>query len=162
MSVPEGVSVVGRQDRPDLTIYDFSRDNQVFMGLYIGLAPSFHPAKDEDGVETETVGGLPAETRVVKSPDGWSRDIVIELAGHRFCHFFYRDLQEPDLLLADHIIGSPCATGPDRRGSSPSPPGPENSARRRASSLRLLGPTLPLLRATGQASDRSASVLASP
>jgi len=106
VSVPDGVSVVGRRDRPDLTIYDFSRDNQVFMGLYVGLAPTFHPAKDEDGVETETVGGLPAETRVVKSPEGWSRDIVIELAGHRFCHFFYHDLQEPDLLLADHIIGS--------------------------------------------------------
>ncbi len=106
VSVPDGVSVVGRRDRPDLTIYDFSRENQVFMGLYVGLAPTFHPVKDEDGVETETVGGLPAETRVVKSPDGWSRDIVIELAGHRFCHFFYRDLQEPDLLLADHIIGS--------------------------------------------------------
>jgi hypothetical protein len=106
VSVPDGVSVVGRRDRPDLTIYDFSRENQVFMGLYVGLAPTFHPAKDEDGVETETVGGLPAETRVVKSPDGWSRDIVIELAGHRFCHFFYHDLQEPDLLLADHIIGS--------------------------------------------------------
>lgn len=106
VSVPEGVSVVGRQDRPDLTIYDFSRDNQVFMGLYVGLAPSFHPAKDEDGVETETVGGLPAETRVVKSPEGWSRDIVVELSGSRFCHFFYRNLREPDLLLADHIIGS--------------------------------------------------------
>jgi hypothetical protein len=106
VSVPDGVSVVGRRDRPDLTIYDFSRENQVFMGLYVGLAPTFHPAKDEDGVETETVGGLPAETRVVKSPEGWSRDIIIELAGHRFCHFFYRDLQEPDLLLADHIIGS--------------------------------------------------------
>ena len=106
VSVPDGVSVVGRRDRPDLTIYDFSRDNQVFMGLYVGVAPTFHPAKDEDGVETETVGGLPAATRVVKSPEGWSRDIVIELAGHRFCHFFYRDLQEPDLMLADHIIGS--------------------------------------------------------
>ena len=106
VSVPEGVSVVGRQDRPDLTIYDFSRDNQVFMGLYVGLTPSFHPAKDEDGVETETVGGMPAETRVVKSPEGWSRDIVVELSGSRFCHFFYRNLREPDLLLADHIIGS--------------------------------------------------------
>jgi hypothetical protein len=106
VSVPDGVSVVGRRDRPDLTIYDFSRDNQVFMGLYVGLAPAFHPAKNEAGIDTETVGGLPAETRVVKSSDGWSRDIVIELAGHRFCHFFYRDLREPDLLLADHIIGS--------------------------------------------------------
>ena len=106
VSVPDGVSVVGRRDRPDSTIYDFSRDNQVFMGLYVGLAPTFHPAKDEDGIDTETVGGLPAATRVVKSPEGWSRDIVIELAGQRFCHFFYRDLHEPDLLLADHIIGS--------------------------------------------------------
>lgn len=106
VSVPDGVSVVGRRDRPDLTIYDFSRDNQVFMGLYVGLTPTFHPAKDEDGIDTETVGDLPAATRVVKSPEGWSRDIVIELAGHRFCHFFYRDLREPDLLLADHIIGS--------------------------------------------------------
>jgi hypothetical protein len=106
VSVPDGVSVVGRRDRPDLTVYDFSRDNQVFMGLYVGLAPTFHPVKNEAGIDTETVGGLPAETRVVKSSDGWSRDIVIELAGHRFCHFFYRDLREPDLLLADHIIGS--------------------------------------------------------
>jgi len=106
VSVPEGVSVVGRQDRPDLTIYDFSRDNQVFMGLYVGLTPAFHPAKDQDGIETETVGGLPAETRVVKSPEGWSRDIVVELSGSRFCHFFYHNLRAPDLLLADHIIGS--------------------------------------------------------
>jgi hypothetical protein len=106
VSVPDGVSVVGRRDRPDLTIYDFSRENQVFMGLYVGLAPTFHPAKDEADIDTETVGGLPAATRVVKSSEGWSRDIVIELAGNRFCHFFYHDLREPDLLLADHIIGS--------------------------------------------------------
>ena len=106
VSVPDGVSVVGRRDRPNLTIYDFSRDNQVFMGLYVGPTPSFHPVKDEAGIETETVGGLPAETRVVKSPEGWSRDILVELSGGRFGHFFYRDLREPDLLLADHIIGS--------------------------------------------------------
>jgi hypothetical protein len=106
VSVPEGVSVAGRQERPDLTIYDFSRDNQVFMGLYIGPAPTFHPGKDEADIETETVGGLPAETRVVKSPEGWSRDMVVEISGSRFCHFFYRNLREPDLLFADHIIGS--------------------------------------------------------
>ncbi|HXP76782.1 MAG TPA: hypothetical protein VN823_21785 [Stellaceae bacterium] len=107
VSLPDGVSVLGRQDRPGITTYGFSRDDQVFMGLYVGLTPSFHPAKDEAGIETETVGGMPAQTRVVKSPDGaWSRDIVVELASHRFCHFFYRDLHEPDLLLADHIIGS--------------------------------------------------------
>ena len=107
VSLPDGVSVMGRQDRPGITTYDFSRDDQVFMGLYVGLTPSFHPVKDEAGVETETVGGMPAETRVVKSPDGaWSRDIVVELASHRFCHFFYRNLREPDLLVADHIIGS--------------------------------------------------------
>ena len=106
LSVPEGVTVVGRQDRPDLTIYDFARNHQVFMGLYVGLAPIFHPAKDEADIETETVGGLPAETRVTKSPTGWSRDIVVGLSGGRFGHFFYRNLREPDLLLADHIIGS--------------------------------------------------------
>jgi hypothetical protein len=106
VSVPDGVSVVGRQDRSDLTIYDFSRDDQVFMGLYVGPTPSFHPAKDEAGIDTETVGGFPAQTRVAKSSEGWSRDIVIEFPDGRFCHFFYRDLREPDLLLADHIIGS--------------------------------------------------------
>jgi len=106
VSVPDGVSITGRQARPDLTIYEFSRDDQVFMGLYVGPAPTFRPAKDAADIETETVGGLPAETRIVKSPDGWSRDILVELAGHRFCHFFYRNLREPDLLLADHIIGS--------------------------------------------------------
>ena len=106
VSVPDGVSVIGRRDRPSLTIFDFSRDDQVFMGLYVGPAPTFHPAKDDAGIETETVGGFPAETRVVKSGEGWSRDIVVELSGGRFCHFFYRDLHEPDLLLADHIIGS--------------------------------------------------------
>src|SRR5262249_22782319 len=107
LSVPDGVSVVRRQGRSDLTIYDFSRDNRVFMGLYVGLSPSFHPTKGDAGIETETVNGFAAETRVVKSPDGaWSRDIVVELPGHRFSHFFYRDLREPDLLIADHIIGS--------------------------------------------------------
>jgi hypothetical protein len=107
LSVPDGVSVLRRQDRPDLAVYDFSRENHVFMGLYVGRTPSFHPAKGEDGIETETVNGFKAETRVVKSPDGaWSRDIVVELSGHRFSHFFYRDLREPDLLIADHIIGS--------------------------------------------------------
>jgi hypothetical protein len=106
VSVPDGVSVIGRRDRPSLTIYDFSRDDQVFMGLYVGPTPTFHPAKDEAGIETETVGGFPAATRVVKSAEGWSRDIVVELSAGRFCHFFYRDLHEPDLLLADHIIGS--------------------------------------------------------
>jgi hypothetical protein len=107
VSLPDGVSVVRRWDRPDATIYDFSRDNRVFMGLYVGGAPVFHPAKDDDGIETETVNGFAAETRVVKSPDGaWSRDIVVELSDHRFSHFFYRDLREPDLLIADHIIGS--------------------------------------------------------
>ncbi len=104
VNLPDGVSVARRPDRP---VYDFSRDNHVFMGLYVGTAPSFHPAKDADGIDTETVNGFPAETRVVKSPDGaWSRDIVVELSGHRFSHFFYRDLREPDLLIADHIIGS--------------------------------------------------------
>ncbi|HKF70585.1 MAG TPA: hypothetical protein VKB68_02450 [Stellaceae bacterium] len=107
LSLPEGVSVVRRPDRPDLVVFDFSRDDHVFMGLYVGPSPSFHPATDEDGIETETVNGFKAETRVVKSPDGtWSRDIVVELSGHRFSHFFYRDLREPDLLIADHIIGS--------------------------------------------------------
>lgn len=107
VSLPGGVSVVRRSDRPGAAIYDFSRDNHVFMGLYVGLEPSFHPAKDADGIETETVNGFAAETRVVKSPDGaWSRDIVVELPSHRFSHFFYRDLREPDLLIADHIIGS--------------------------------------------------------
>jgi hypothetical protein len=73
----------------------------------VGLSPSFHPAKDEDGVETETVNGFAAETRVTRTADGaWSRDIVVELGGHRFSHFFYHDLHEPDLLIADHIIGS--------------------------------------------------------
>jgi len=104
VNLPDGVTVAHRQDQP---VYDFSRDNHVFMGLYVGGAPSFHPAKDADGIETETVNGFPAETRVVKSPDGaWSRDIVVELSGHRFSHFFYRNLREPDLLVADHIIGS--------------------------------------------------------
>lgn len=104
VSLPEGVSVARQPDRP---VYDFSLDNHVIMGLYVGSSPSFHPAKDEDGIETETVNGFPAETRVVKSPDGaWSRDIVVELSGHRFSHFFYRNLREPDLLIADHIIGS--------------------------------------------------------
>ena len=107
VSVPDGVSVVRREGRPGLAIYDFSRDNHVFMGLYVGPQPTFHPAKDDDGIETETVNGFNAETRVVKSPDGaWSRDIVVELPHHRFSHFFYRDLREPDLLIADHIIGS--------------------------------------------------------
>jgi hypothetical protein len=107
VSLPDGVSVARRQDRPELAVYDFTYDNHVFMGLYVGLAPSFHPAKDADGIDTETVNGLAAETRVVKSPDGtWSRDIVVELSGHRFSHFFYRNLREPDLLIADHIIGS--------------------------------------------------------
>jgi len=107
VSLPEGVSVVRRSDRPDAAIYDFSLDKHVFMGLYVGLAPSFHPPKDEDDIETETVNGFAAETRVVRSPDGaWSRDIVVELSGHRFGHFFYRNLREPDLLIADHIIGS--------------------------------------------------------
>ncbi len=104
--MPDGVSVVGRRDRPSLTIFDFARDDQVFMGLYVGPTPTFHPTKDEAGIETETVGSFPAQTRVVKSGEGWSRDIVVELSGGRFCHFFYRDLHEPDLLLADHIIGS--------------------------------------------------------
>jgi hypothetical protein len=104
VSLPDGVSVARRPDAP---VYDFSHDNHVFMGLYVGGAPSFHPAKDEDGIETETVNGFPAETRVIRSPNGaWSRDIVVELSGHRFSHFFYRDLREPDLLIADHIIGS--------------------------------------------------------
>jgi hypothetical protein len=95
------------EEAPDLAVYDFSRENHVFMGLYVGRSPSFHPAKDEDGIETETVNGFGAETRVVKSPDGaWSRDIVVELPDHRFSHFFYRNLHEPDLLIADHIIGS--------------------------------------------------------
>ena len=107
VSVPDGVTVTRNQDRPDLAVYDFSRDDHVFMGLYVGLSPSFHPPKNEDGIETETVNGFAAETRVVKSPDGaWSRDIVVELPGHRFSHFFYRNLREPDLLIADHIIGS--------------------------------------------------------
>jgi hypothetical protein len=106
VEVPEGVSVVGRRDLPDQTIYDFSQGTEVIMGLYVGLAPSFHPAKDEAGVETETVGGLSAQTRVVKTAAGWSRDIVIEASDRRFCHFFYRNLREPELLLADHIIGS--------------------------------------------------------
>ncbi len=107
VSLPDGVSVVRRPDRPDATIYEFILDNHNLMGLYVGVAPSFHPAKDADGIETETVNGFNAETRVVKSPDGaWSRDIVVELSGHRFSHFFYRDLREPDLLIADHIIGS--------------------------------------------------------
>jgi hypothetical protein len=107
VSLPDGVSVVRREDRSDIAVYDFSRENHVFMGLYVGLSPAFHPAKDEAGIETETVNGFAAETRVIKSPDGaWSRDIVVELADHRFSHFFYRDLREPDLLIADHIIGS--------------------------------------------------------
>jgi len=107
VNLPDGVLVARRQDPRDLAIYDFLRENHVFMGLYVGLAPSFHPSKDDAGIETEIVAGLPAETRVVKSPDGaWSRDIVIELSGHRFSHFFYRDLREPELLIADHIIGS--------------------------------------------------------
>jgi hypothetical protein len=77
------------------------------MGLYVGPQPAFHPAKDEDGIETETVNGFTAETRVVKSSDGaWSRDIVVTLSGNRFSHFFYRNLREPELLIADHIIGS--------------------------------------------------------
>jgi hypothetical protein len=106
LEVPDGVSVVGRRDRSDLTIYDFSQGTQVIMGLYVGFAPSFHPAKDEAGTEIETVGGLPAQTRVVKTAVGWSRDIVIEASGRGFYHFFYRNLREPELLLADHIIGS--------------------------------------------------------
>ena len=107
LTMPEGVTVTRNRDRPDLPLYDFARDDHVFMGLYVGPSPSFHPAKDEDGIETETVNGFAAETRVVKSSDGaWSRDILVELPGHRFSHFFYRNLKEPDLLIADHIIGS--------------------------------------------------------
>src|SRR5262249_14726433 len=107
LSLPDGVSVARRPDAPDLTVYDFSHESHVFIGLSVGPEPSFHPGKDEDGIETETVNGFPAETRVVKSPNGsWSRDIVIELPDHRFSHFFYRNLREPDLLIADHIIGS--------------------------------------------------------
>ena len=106
LEVPDGVSVAGRSDRPDLTIYEFLKGTKVIMGLYVGFAPSFHPANNEAGVESETVSGLPAQTRVVKTAVGWSRDIVIEASDRRFCHFFYSDLRQPDLLLADHIIGS--------------------------------------------------------
>jgi len=56
-------------------------------------------------VESETVSGLAAQTRVLKTASGWSRDIVIEASSGRFCHFFYRNLHEPELLLADYMIG---------------------------------------------------------
>lgn len=106
MDIPDGISVTGRHDASDLTIYDFSEGDKVILGLYVGPAPTFLPAKDDAGVDTETVGGMPARTRVAKTASGWSRDLVVEAPNRRFFHFFYRNLRTPDLALADHIIGS--------------------------------------------------------
>jgi hypothetical protein len=106
LEVPDGVTVIGRREPPSDTIFEFSSGSQLILKLYVGTAPSFHPGEHDAGIESETVGGRSARTRVVESAAGWSRDMLVEAPEHRFYHFSYRDLRPPALLLADHIIGS--------------------------------------------------------
>jgi len=106
LEVPDGVTVIGRREPPNDTVFEFSSGSQLILTLYVGLAPSFHPGANEAGIESEMVSGRPARTRVVESAAGWSRDMLVEAPDHRFYHFSYRDLRPPALLLADHIIGS--------------------------------------------------------
>jgi hypothetical protein len=106
LEVPDGVTVIGRREPPNATVFEFSSGSHLILKLYVGLAPSFHPAENEADIETETVSGRPARTRIVHTAAGWSRDMLLEAPEHRFYQFSYRDLKTPEILLADHIIGS--------------------------------------------------------
>jgi hypothetical protein len=106
VEIPDGGRVAESRWRADFRIYDFVVKERSILGLYVGNDPAFHPKDDAKDVEPETVGGLPAKTVVIETSRGWSRDMLVERPGPVYYHFFYRNLRDVDLLLADHIIGS--------------------------------------------------------
>ena len=106
VEIPDGAKVAETRWRADFHLYDFVVRNRTILGLYVGGDPAFHPASGAKGVEPELVGGLPATTVVTQTSSGWSRDMLLERPGPIYYHFFYRNLRDTDLLLADHIIGS--------------------------------------------------------
>ena len=63
-------------------------------------------------VETETVGDIPAKTVVTHSGSAWSRDMLMERPGPLYYHFFYRNLRDTDLALADQVISRKAGRGP--------------------------------------------------
>ena len=106
VEIPDGARVAETRWRADFHLYDFVVKNRTILGLYVGGDPAFHPAAGAKEVEPESVGGMPAKTVVTKTGSGWSRDMLLERPGPIYYHFFYRNLRDTDLLLADHIIGS--------------------------------------------------------
>jgi len=106
VEIPDGAKVAETRWRADFHLFDFVVKNRTILGLYVGGDPAFHPASGAKGVEPEFVGGLPATTVVTQTSSGWSRDMLLERPGPIYYHFFYRNLRDTDLLLADHIIGS--------------------------------------------------------
>lgn len=106
VEIPEGGRVAESRWRADFRIYDFVVKERSILGLYVGADPAFRPADGAEEVEAETVDGMPAKTVVNKTAAGWSRDMLVERPGPVYYHFFYRNLRDTDLLLADHIIGS--------------------------------------------------------
>jgi hypothetical protein len=105
-SLPEGVAVSERRIDAGARLYDFSLGGRPLLGLYLGPDPSFNPTDGEPEVQIEFVGGLPAKTVTAHVGDQWSRDMLVQSRAPVFYHFFYRNLRDGDLLIADHIIGS--------------------------------------------------------
>ena len=106
VEIPDGGKVAETRWRADFHLYDFVVKDRTIMGLYVGNDPAFKPRDGASGVEPETVGGIPAKTVVTRTGSGWSRDMLLERPGPIYYHFFYRNLRDTDLMLADHIIGS--------------------------------------------------------
>lgn len=106
VEIPDGARVAESRRRADFRLYDFVVKDRTILGLYVGADPAFRPAEGAKEVERESVGGMPAKTLVTRTGSGWSRDMLMERPGPLYYHFFYRNLRDSDLLLADHIIGS--------------------------------------------------------
>jgi len=106
VAVPDGVEMVARPTAPDIRIYDFFAEGRTLLGIYLGDKPSFPPDRPSAQSEDEFVGGIPAKTIVEQRPTGWSRDLIVRLPPRHAYHFFYQDLRDRDLALADSIIGS--------------------------------------------------------
>jgi hypothetical protein len=106
VNLPDGVSVGERKVDARARLYDFSLRGRPILGLYLGPDPSFNPTDGDPEVQSEFVGGLPAKTVTAHEGDQWSRDMLVQSRAPVFYHFFYRNLRDGDLLIADHIIGS--------------------------------------------------------
>jgi len=106
VSIPDGVTLSERKVDGTARLYDFSLRGRPILGLYLGPDPSFNPTDGDPEIQSEFVGGLPAKTVTAHAGDQWSRDMLVQSRAPVFYHFFYRNLRDGELLIADHIIGS--------------------------------------------------------